>query len=285
MDPSQRRRAWRASFAFAVVGLVALEALARLTLATPLSEVVVAPEVWRALRRSSLSPQATTLVLVDSVARQLYNQHNEDATGYLHLTTNQAVSMAGQYLLLERTLATHPRLERVVLVYRPTSFANDLDQTYTFNNFVKPFCDLGTWSQLPDSVHERIRRRPLWWLGLLPLVKASRIASEIDYSSDAKEPDPDATPRLSPVSAEFLKRMDILARSRGFALTLRSVPVRDQPRMQLGPLRDAVEAAGLSTLFAGYFESIEVLEAAKFIDGSHLLPKVVDELGPNPLKL
>jgi hypothetical protein len=285
MDPTPHRPPWRASAAFAVLGIVCLDAMARVVLATPLTEILVNPEVYRSQRRARLSPQKTTLVLGDSVARQLYNQNNEEATGFLHLTTNQAVSMVGQYLLLREALEHHARVERVVLVIRPHSFRNDLAQGYTFNSFVKPFCTFSNWAELSDSVRERLRRHPAFWLGLLPLVKATRIGSEVDYSVYSADPDLTAQPSLSPVSVEYLKKIAEVAKARGIRLELRGVPIKDVPATDLEPLKKDVADNGLSEVFAGYFESITVMPEARFFDKAHLKPDEVDKLGPNPLGL
>jgi hypothetical protein len=73
--------------------------------------------------------------LGDSVARQLFQPSAEPSPEFRFLTTNQAISVAGQYYLLEEAIEQYPRLADVYLLYYPGSFQNDLELPLSANYF------------------------------------------------------------------------------------------------------------------------------------------------------
>jgi hypothetical protein len=280
---------------FLTLGCGVLNLLGWLVVHTPLRIMLVGQEVWTQLARADGAAKANTLILGDSVAGQLYDANNEIATGYWHLATNQAISLAGQELLLRRALVHNPQIERVVLVLIPSAFGNDLDQPFTFNYFVKPFCDPFTWHQLSPVVRVRLARKWQLWAGLLPLVKGTQLFSEVDYSldpsnsalheeQDSARPASPRQPFLSAVSADALERMASLCRANGIRFELRSGPL-SPAWADFESLRRSISAAKLSDLFSGYFESIRVLPAELFSDTVHLRKDVLPEYRNNWLGL
>src|SRR4051794_14935389 len=90
---------------------------------------------WRAHRRT---PDVRTILLGDSVARQLFPPGREpkELNGrYRFLTSNQAISMAGQYYLLQDALRSSPGTTDVYLLYFPGSLLNDLGPDFTHDYF------------------------------------------------------------------------------------------------------------------------------------------------------
>jgi hypothetical protein len=90
---------------------------------------------WRARRRM---PEVRTILLGDSVARQLFppGMEPKELNGrFRFLTSNQAISMAGQYYLLQDALRSCPGTTDVYLLYFPGSLANDLGPDFTHDYF------------------------------------------------------------------------------------------------------------------------------------------------------
>jgi hypothetical protein len=90
---------------------------------------------WRAHRRT---PEVRTILLGDSVARQLFppgREPKELGGRYRLLTSNQAISMAGQYFLLQDALRSSPGTTDVYLLYFPGSLTNDLGPELSHDYF------------------------------------------------------------------------------------------------------------------------------------------------------
>ncbi|HWE95659.1 MAG TPA: hypothetical protein VG269_16965 [Tepidisphaeraceae bacterium] len=83
-----------------------------------------------------------TIVLGDSVSRQLFTPGTEPGLrgGRVRfLSSNQAISAAGQYYLMEDALRHYPRLKDVYLFYLPGAWANDLPPALTHDYFCAYF--------------------------------------------------------------------------------------------------------------------------------------------------
>lgn len=261
------RRFMRRALQFLVLGILVMNVVAVLILSSRLKPIMIGREVWLAIDHTRDVTSATTLVLGDSVARQLYDRNNERATGFLHATANQSISMAGQEMLLREALRSNPQLKRVILLYHPDSFSNDLDQPYTFNYFAKPFCSLKTWPRLSSLVKQHMERRLEFWAAFLPLVKATQLLSNVDYTPRAARGSKRA-PTLAPTTADCLPRMRDLCEAHGVSLELRSPPIAADRKLEW--LRTGVHDSGMDTIFAGYFESMRLLPSRLFPDGIHI---------------
>lgn len=91
-------------------------------------EGVIGLDVYEVVNDRAKRPddRVTTIYLGDSVARQLFRCGREPSAHLRYLTTNQAISVAGQYYLLRDALRTFTNVRRVRLVYTPMSWQNDL---------------------------------------------------------------------------------------------------------------------------------------------------------------
>ena len=95
-------------------------------------------EIYRSITKSKKKSNAKILLLGDSVGNQLFPSEKSNDT-INSLTSNQAISIVGQYILLQNYLETGNRPTKVVLLYSPFSLKNNLDQKFTFHYFIKPF--------------------------------------------------------------------------------------------------------------------------------------------------
>jgi hypothetical protein len=222
-------------------------------------------DIFRAIRRAEQPTGAHTLILGDSVARQMFTADNE-LPGFRNLATNQAVSMVGQYILAARTLENGKQVRTIALVMIPRSLRNDLDQHLTFNYFVRPFYRRDFKQYLSPTVYERLGRKP-YWIVNLPVIRKTWLASEIDYSNGH----PERTDNyLSPTSAEYLRKLRDLAASKSARVRVIPVVISRAENTDFDAMRSQVHEAGLDDVFEGYFEHLEIADESLFTDGIHL---------------
>ncbi|HET6247799.1 MAG TPA: hypothetical protein VFE47_08885 [Tepidisphaeraceae bacterium] len=79
------------------------------------------------------------IVLGDSVARQLFKQGSEPGPQVRFLTTNQAITMAGQCYLAEGAFKQCPHITDVYLFYLPAAFMNNMPRDFTHDYFCGHF--------------------------------------------------------------------------------------------------------------------------------------------------
>jgi hypothetical protein len=191
------------------------------------SEVYVA----QSLARTGDS-RVKALMIGDSVARQLFPPGSEPNTSIRFLTTNQAVSLAGQYYLLRDALDAHTNVRRIILFYNPRAWSNNLDQVYTHDYFCGFF-------HRPDEIREVFGVTRNWGLlgahvgrALLPNLAESnswmsmsqaRVLPPIKMANDKAVVFP-----VSDVSRHFLGRIHEIAERRGISLQIYPGPVSDE---------------------------------------------------------
>ncbi len=104
-------------------------------------------------------PQATMLVLGDSVANQLFASGPSMPPEVAVATCNQAVMPIGNRILLDAWLAHNPQTKDVVYVLTPASLANDGTRQFTFHYFIHPFAETGLLKAATQEVRNHLEAR------------------------------------------------------------------------------------------------------------------------------
>jgi hypothetical protein len=85
------------------------------------------------------SDAVRVIFLGDSVSRQLFLPSTEPDLSVRFLTTNQAISMAGQAYLAQNAFRRCPHITDVYLFYLPAAWENNLPREYTHDYFCGHF--------------------------------------------------------------------------------------------------------------------------------------------------
>lgn len=178
-------------------------------------------EVYGAIRNSARKQRCRRLVVGDSTGWLFYPCESVCDSNMVSLACNQAVTMAGHYMLLHRFLEvnTDNLPDKVVLVFTPSSLGNNLDQ-FTYHYFLKPFMRGRNLSLFTGTLWRRIVHIPLWWAVTLPSMRLSNYAPE--YSLPTDEP----YDMLSPLSREYLWKIMQLCDNYGVPLVIQPSPIR-----------------------------------------------------------
>ncbi len=233
------------------------------------NRVVASEIVIRAIIESESQISGKILLIGDSVAYQL-----DLDQGHSHLwdlTTNQAISMAGQYYLVQNAIENNPGLEKIVLVYHPRSFNNNLDQEWTFNYFCKPFLNVSNYNTWSNSVMEQITKKP-YWLVYIPLVRYTSLLGFVDYSDDPIS----HRAFLSDISFDYLIKIEELTNKFDLEFIIVAPPLSETCTENDIELRMSIEACGLEEVFGYYEESIIYLPDSCFRDTIHIKSEYLD---------
>ena len=226
--------------------------------------------VYAALDKSQKPNKTTTvLVLGDSVAYQAYppKEYNGPINS---ITTNQACSVVGQYMVLKNFL-THFEGDRdnlnVYLVYRPSSFRNNLDDRFIFNYFLKPFYREPWIDELTPEANAAIQKIPFYWLAKVKIVKESNWSPELRVVNQKNHF------HMAPLSAQYVKKMQTLCVEQGVSFFVRCPFMSDRFNdSNFEEFREEVKDHGLNKLFLDYFQQIIWLDQKNFYDDVHLSP-------------
>jgi len=223
---------------------------------------------YKALSESKKKSKAKKLILGDSVARQFYEPGQVNSST-VSLACNQAVSLCGQYLLLQNYLQAGNQPDSVTLLLTPTSLRNDLNQVFTFHYFLKPFYTQQNMRFFSDQVFNQINKVPFKNLSQIPSVKASKWAPDYGEKWNKKG----EYIEVSEISIEYIDKMQTLCETSGIGFSLIPGPVTDSLRTKCQ--KTLLEVSDdkylkVEPLFVHYFNNITFLADTLFSDGTHL---------------
>lgn len=226
-------------------------------------DVVRAKAIYNAIEKSKKKKSGIkALIIGDSVGFQLFNSTKYNDSIY-SLTTNQAISLTGQYILLNNFIAANPDLKNVLMIYTPFAFKRDLNQKYTFQYFLKPFYREEYRQYFSASVENQVKQIPFYFACQFGPVLTS------DWSPDYSGPDFNSQPNfISDLSVEYLTKIVALCNEHHIKLIILPTPTRESRREEVKRYETIVHFPDYD--FKDYFSRILFIPDSCFLDDVHL---------------
>lgn len=221
----------------------------------------IASPVYAAIKKSREKlPASRILLLGDSVGKQFF-RNNITSDTLISLVSNQAASLAGQYVLLVNFLAQNPAPGKVVMVYHPGSFSNNLDQKYTYNYFLKPYYREEYLSLYEDRLQDRVQSIPFYRFCQNPLLLTT------DWSPAIRHGQPS---EFSEISGIYLGKIIDMCEEYHIPFELKGVPVSENNRDRIDALGRAVSGTRFESCFTPYLDQFIFLGGGNFVDDTHM---------------
>ena len=266
---------------------------------------IIGREVYEAIQAARRpGEKVKTLYLGDSVARQMFRPGTEPRDDVRYATSNYAISLAGQYYLLEEALRRCPDTREVNLILLVGVWGHDLGPPFTDDYFCGHFHGTSQVAEvwrlkkdlrlstvhasrwlLPNLLAVNAARRPQGPVeplspqakpveGWLTPAEGEPLLRVLGWFVDrANHPDPmkhevtldgAVVVPLSETSRYYLAKMRALCREKG--VRLRVLP---------GPNADVGRYHDNKGIYDGRFIYID---PAKLGDGTHMKPQFLDEV-------
>ena len=113
----------------------------------------------------------TKLVLGDSVCNQIFERYYDLNDEYCICGTNQAISIAGQYILAEEFVKNHKEVTDIYLVIIMDSLATEYSAQLGYQYAVMPFVETGTIKNLDENTRKEISGMYGYFFCLKPVVE------------------------------------------------------------------------------------------------------------------
>jgi hypothetical protein len=233
-------------------------------------EQITGGEVVLAIARSLKKAESNVakLLLGDSVGKQLYPMEKNVDT-VQSLACNQAISLAGQYFLLQNFLTNNPpnkdKPYKVYFVVHPQSLINNLDELFTYHNFVKNFYTEPYTKEFTPEVDASLAIIPYKWIARNPLIMTTNYAPMVHFDHKHQRPP------LSPITRAYLPKIVQLCKEKGVQFQLIPPFIAEGKKYRVDNLKAALEQhPDMKPYFTGYFEKIKYLPTSAFVDSIHL---------------
>ncbi len=183
-------------------------------------EEVNGGEVYQVINTSKKKGKKKKLILGDSVTKQ-FSESDIDTSIYLNLASNQAISLVGQYCLLSNYIHTKNEIDTLYLVYHPLSFSNNLDNSFTFHYFEKPFYGNEYMNLFTEEVKTQIEKIPFHNLAKYHPVLTSNSSPTFSNEEQNK-------PFISNISMVYLEKIELICKATNINLIIVSPPVNQK---------------------------------------------------------
>ncbi|TDQ11995.1 hypothetical protein ATK78_1125 [Pedobacter metabolipauper] len=227
-------------------------------------ETVAGKEIYHAIHKSKSKNKCKKLLLGDSVAEQLFSNET-DHGNTTSLATNAAVTMAGQFFLLNNYLNAGNKIDTVYLLFRPLSFGKNLDEQFTYHYFLKPFYNQEYIPLFTKTAIQQAEKIPYAQFCSYPTFLTT------NWAPDFVSKDKNKFTFLSPISVEYLQKIQQLASLKHFKFIILSTPMSHIFKRKIAAMnQQEITEYGLQNEFGDYFKSITYLNDSNFVDNIHL---------------
>lgn len=243
----------------------------------------LADEVLYVIDKADTPNDCTTVIVGDSVANQLWPQTSGDED-ICYLTSNQAITTAGSYILLYHYLEANPQTKHVYYSIRPQGLSNDVNIDKSYQYFVIPFSNEYNRSLLDADTIDKLNSRfgsfmvnnkyPQW-----VILNNNFLMEQYLMSVEKKNPDlkinDDNTEnryyhRISPTGQIYLSKMVELCKQKNVELTVVPSPLMDTPdNYGWEAYSEDIESMGFGEVLGGFIDSIDYYPEDMFMDGIH----------------
>jgi hypothetical protein len=157
------------------------------------------------------------------------------------------------------------QVDTVYMLFRYSSFLNNLDEKYTYHYFLKPFYNEEYKSLFTQTVNDQVHKIPFHFICRDPNILTTNWAPNFQAEDEKNYT------FLSPISVEYLKRIKELSIKHGFTLIILPTPTSFNNKQEILAIdKNEIIKNGLANEFNGYFDQIIFLNDTSFMDGIHL---------------
>ncbi len=227
----------------------------------------------------------TKLVLGDSVCHQLFDRYYEFNDVYCISGSNQAISLAGQYILAEEFVKNHENVTDIYLVLTMGSLATDFGAQLGYQYAVMPFVKTDTINDLDDETLDEIADIYGGFFCLKPVVNiidASPLNKKLYLNALAQKEErfpAESDGVISQVTYRYLEKLYDLCEEEGITLHVIPGPHADsEARHKLEEqIAEEINSKGDKLKLQGYLDQIVYYPEWMFRDGIHFDEKKVNE--------
>lgn len=219
--------------------------------------------------------QSTELILGDSVANQMFAGILDNDPNVKICPINRAITLAGQYILIEEYLKGHPDATDVYIAVYSGTLASTVDSDLSYQYIAMPFIINGYSDGLDDLVMGKLTKmfgsfflKP----GVLDYINNSGVNRTIYFNAVSslnkiRYPE-EEYPAVSDISIDYLQKIYSLCKEHGAEVHLISTPLCDIPERhaECQKIRETFDSTILGEMYPDYCDSFFFADENMFLD-------------------
>lgn len=240
--------------------------------------------IYDAISLISSNTEAHKIILGDSVGEQIYPESKSSKPLVLCATTNRAIGLVGQLILLKHFLNTRSteKVNNVHIVMHPGSFGARLDEKFTFNYFLQPFRRHIQELEIPKHISSQIN--PPLLMVTMQLFPAARIVPYDIFSGNSGVPPMRSNPEIMDYSDWAMNQLDSIA-GNGVNIHFHCAPLQSNWQDSTFSNLNAYFDTFTNLTFHNSDSDMIFMNRESFREGIHFNSTGLRELGKDPLNL
>ncbi len=244
-----------------------------------------ANEIMPYIERVQEQNTYSKLIIGDSVCHQIFERYYEMNDIYCISGTNQAISIAGQYILAKEFVKSHEDITDIYLVVTMGSLATDFGTKLGYQYAVMPFVKTDTIDNLSENTRKRIADVYGGFFCQKPLVEMNyksplcmKMYLNMLVEKEKKFPNK-SDGLISQPTYEYLEKLSLLCEEEGITLHLIPPPHADtEGRHEIEKkLRNRLEIEGDKIGLEAYLDKVFYYPEGMFHDGIHFDEKELED--------
>lgn len=231
-------------------------------------------EISPAIDRVTQQPDATKLIIGDSVCARLFNRCANGNPDYCVVGTNRGIVMSGQYILGSLFLETHPDATDIYLIVTTNTMITEYETAYGYQYAVQPFLESDNLNRLDEITLDKMKHAYGSFVTnkkAVALIDSSPVLKKI-YLNLLNEYNPIyVLPEIPDTVERYIVKLNQECSDRGVTLHLISAPIAESPDRRT--IEAAIEKSYMETeiysLFPEFYQRLQYYPSEYFEDGIH----------------
>ena len=247
-----------------------------------LSTTGLAKEVFYVIEKAKHNSGKTAVILGDSVCNQIWPQE-KDSVNISHLSSNQAITPAGTYILLKKYFVNNPQTQEVYYIIRPQSLGNDMNLDYTYQYFVIPFMDEENSKLIDHETRQKLYNKFGKFFVENTYVKSLLFNNNLcmtEYINYVKKNkiEKKYIHRLSRTAVIYLPKIRELCREHNIKLKVLPLPIPDtEDNYGWDKFDEDVKAYRLDDILGDFTKKIHYCPKEWYRDGVHFKAEILEQ--------
>lgn len=244
-------------------------------------------EIVPYIKKVQTEDKYTKLIVGDSVCGQVYNRFQQYNNEYCICGTNQAVTMAGQYLFINSFLENHKNATDVYLILIAGSLDTEFNPKLSYQYMVVPFVQTGEYKKLKAETQcnvEKMFGRLFCKPEVLNLIDKSPLNRKIylnflNMKSQIWKEQDESDGSISNLSYTYLSEIIELCEQKNVNFHLIPGPHADRKEQheQVERMKEEIIGTVYEDIIGKYLSEIEYYSVDLFRDSVHFDEDKADE--------